>query len=118
MTTTFSKILGEWKERTGWTEKRIAAEVGVSRAAINQWLNDKSSPDIRNLPALGKLLRRDWMELAAIILGEEIAHIKPMRPDLAALLAKVSSLTPSEINRLSDMIEALYPEVRKEKENK
>lgn len=109
---TFRAILQDWKDKTGWSEKRIADAVGVSRAAVNQWLNTKAKPDIENLPALGRLLGYDWRELAAVILGEEMAHEKPMRPDIAELLSKVAPLTPSEVARISDVVEAMHPQVK------
>lgn len=109
---TFRAILQDWKDKTGWSEQKIADQLGVSRAAVNQWLNTKAQPGIENLPALGRLLGRDWRELAAVILGEEVSKDRPMRPDISELLLKVSTLTPAEVGRISDVIDAMHPEVK------
>lgn len=110
----FSQILQEWKERVGWTDQQIADAMvpKVSRAAVNQWINDVHPPDLSNLPALGKLLNRDWVELAAIILGQE-AHRGALTENQARLLAETADMDDEEHRELMALIEILYKRKRK-----
>lgn len=113
----FSQILQEWKDRVGWTDQQIADAMvpPMSRAAVNQWLNDKHPPDLSNLPALGALLGRDWVELAAIILGEKAGRVGGMSQAQASLLAQTGDLSAEQIETLQKLIEVLYPRKPKTK---
>src|SRR5689334_16453299 len=104
---TFQQLFQAWKARTGWSEARIAERLGVSHAAVNQWLNDKARPSLGQLPALAQLMGTTWQELAAIILGEEYAVPEALRPELSALMSDATTLTEDEVNRLRQVIPAI-----------
>lgn len=106
----FQMLITNWKDRTGWTEQRIAASAGVSRVAVNNWINGKSVPELSNIPQVARMLGISWQDLAALILGQEGAAVQTMRPELAALLAKAAPLTDGELNRLTDAVDVLFPE--------
>jgi len=50
-------------ERAGLTQSAVAEELGVSKEAVSQWLNDKSFPRPNKLLQLGKLLRLRFDDL-------------------------------------------------------
>lgn len=104
----FARILGDWKNTTGWTEERISNAVGVSRSAVNQWLNDKAVPDLKQLKPVGKLIGWDWRDLAATILGESTTTMPP-RAKEAELVAKAHTLTDAELDRLIVLANAMFP---------
>lgn len=107
----FPKLLQAWKDRVGWTDQQIAdaMEPPVSRAAVNQWLNGKHPPDLTNLPALAKLLNRDWVDLAAMILGEKAGRVGGMSQAQAALIAQTSGLSDEDMQKIMAVVQALYP---------
>lgn len=114
----FAEIFRDWKRRVNWTEGEIANKVGVSRAAVNQWLNDVSRPSLEQLPKLSDLLGVPVLELAAIILEQPLAGTQGREPaadgeELRALLAKARTLDDAEVARLNKMIEVLYPTAKK-----
>lgn len=53
--------IGKLKEiidGTGWSQAKVAAELGVSPKTLNFWLNRKSYPSIRYIDQIGNLYRR------------------------------------------------------------
>lgn len=55
MSQDFSQRLKDLREQHGYTQDALASELYVSRQAISQWENGKSSPDVDKLVALAKL---------------------------------------------------------------
>lgn len=55
MSQNFSQRLKDLREQHGYTQDALASELYVSRQAISQWENGKSSPDVDKLVALAQL---------------------------------------------------------------
>ena len=55
MEQTLGKRIMENRKRLGWTQDRLAEQMGVSAQAVSKWENDQSCPDISLLPKLAEL---------------------------------------------------------------
>lgn len=55
MEQTLGKRIMENRKRLGWTQDRLAEQLGVSAQAVSKWENDQSCPDISLLPKLAEL---------------------------------------------------------------
>ena len=55
MEQTLGKRIMENRKRLGWTQDRLAEQMGVSAQAVSKWENDQSCPDISLLPKLVEL---------------------------------------------------------------
>ncbi|WP_339216703.1 helix-turn-helix transcriptional regulator [Ornithinibacillus sp. FSL M8-0202] len=44
----------EWIVRSGYTNERLAEELGVSRETVSKWANSKSFPGVKTLWVLAK----------------------------------------------------------------
>lgn len=55
MEQTLGKRIMENRKRLGWTQDRLAEQLGVSAQAVSKWENDQSCPDISLLPRLAEL---------------------------------------------------------------
>lgn len=55
MEQTLGKRIMENRKRLGWTQDRLAEQMGVSAQAVSKWENDQSCPDISLLPRLAEL---------------------------------------------------------------
>lgn len=55
MEQTLGKRIMENRKRLGWTQDRLAEQIGVSAQAVSKWENDQSCPDISLLPKLAEL---------------------------------------------------------------
>jgi len=53
---TLGKIIRNAREKLGWSQARLAREVGVSRAAVGQWENDETAPTRKHAPAVARVL--------------------------------------------------------------
>lgn len=110
----FSQIVQDFKDRTGWTDQRIADALSealgrdVSRAVVNQWRNDKQPPSWEFILPLCKILGLSWQELVAVILGVSVKGM-PERTSDIRMLAKLRTMSDGEANRLVDVAEAMFP---------
>lgn len=114
----FSQILQDFKDRTGWTDQRIAdaltaalgrpPEQAVSRAVVNQWRNDKQPPSWEFILPLCKILGWSWQDLVAVILGVPNKGM-PERNSEARLLAKMRTMNDGQVNQVIDVAEAMFP---------
>jgi transcriptional regulator with XRE-family HTH domain len=50
-----------------YNQTRIAEHVGVTRAAVNDWAHNRTSPGTENLPKLAEILRVDLGDLTRIV---------------------------------------------------
>ena len=55
MEQTLGKRIMENRKRLGWTQDRLAEQMGVFAQAVSKWENDLSCPDITLLPQLARL---------------------------------------------------------------
>ena len=55
-----NKTLGEkikaGRLMAGYTQEKLAEQIGVSRQAVTKWESDKGMPDIDNIKLISKLL--------------------------------------------------------------
>lgn len=63
MSQNFSQRLKDLREQHGYTQDALASELYVSRQAISQWENGKSSPDVDKLVVLAQLYSISVAEL-------------------------------------------------------
>ena len=103
-TTWISRRIREIRERLGWTQEKLAAELGVTQTAVSYWESGKRSPGIDEL-----------IELAAVT-GEELPSLLPpsgRQPIRALLRATAQQLEGAELDealeRLLDRAEQLPP---------
>ena len=72
MEQTLGKRIMENRKRLGWTQDRLAEQMGVSAQAVSKWENDQSCPDISLLPRLAELFGITVDEL----LGHKSAKVR------------------------------------------
>lgn len=53
---TLGQVIRTARERLGWSQDRLAKEVGVSRAAVGQWENDETAPKRALAPKVARAL--------------------------------------------------------------
>lgn len=76
----YIKQIREIREKTGWTQDRIAKELGVSFATINRWLNKRTTPHPSHLKLIDRIF-------------EDIVGIKPVpEVEIRQLIEKIQSL--------------------------
>jgi Zn-dependent peptidase ImmA (M78 family)/DNA-binding XRE family transcriptional regulator len=106
-TTWISRRIREIRERLGWTQARLAAELGVTQTAVSYWESGKRSPGVDEL-----------IELADAT-GEELSSLLPpseRQPIRAILRATAQQLEGTELDEalehLMDQADKLPPPVR------
>ncbi|WP_010094452.1 helix-turn-helix transcriptional regulator [Ornithinibacillus scapharcae] len=57
----------EWIVRSGYTNERLAEELGVSRETVSKWANSKSFPGVKTLWTLSRKFGCKVDELYEII---------------------------------------------------
>jgi len=69
-----SRLVRELRERTGLTQEKFAAKLGVTYPTINRWENGKARPSPLAIQQLKDLLRdmgKDGVDLAEQYFGKD-----------------------------------------------
>ena len=56
MTQTLGMRIRQLRMENGYTQVRLATQLGLTKQAVSKWENDLAYPDILLLPALARLL--------------------------------------------------------------
>lgn len=80
------------------TQTRLGEDVGRTKGAVSQWVNDESEPDLRTL---AKICERLQVSADYLVRGIEARYLDEQT---AAIVARVSSLDESARGGLHELI--------------
>lgn len=99
----FGKTILELRKQKNVTQEELAAELGVTAAAVSKWENNYTLPDILMLCALADYFQVTTDELLGRIGNRKVAVISA---DSAELAAKVKVL----LTQHGFIVKGIYPE--------
>ena len=103
----FPTTLREWREKRGWTQRKLANELhprGVGTSTVKRWEHGKSRPQGENLEALIALMQMDAAQLGLMHkkqgrMEEESASKEGALPLADAIDAKPLSLSRTPVTQ-------------------
>lgn len=106
---TFGQRLRQARDEAGLTQEQLGFEVGVSKASISAWENDRERPSFDNLPRLQAALQRS---LDHLIAGGEADQVQEEPAAWPEQPADMPQLEPdaapiSERDDLANVVEAV-----------
>lgn len=98
--TPFQRWLNTWLEEAHWSAATLAAEVGVSAAAVGRWRRAEAMPGRDNVPALASVtgVRTEFLQRLMLNKGEEEATARTVADYLTYQLP--NRFTLAEARRL------------------
>lgn len=69
-----SRLVRELRQRTGLTQEKFAAKLGVTYPTINRWENGKAKPSplaVQQIKDLLQFMGKDGLDLAELYFGKD-----------------------------------------------
>lgn len=106
---TLSSNIRTAREALGWSQDRLAAEVGVTKATVSAWENGKKWPESPRLPEISRALRTGLDALFGTTVRAPVTPY-PMAPSRANAGVNDSERKPDQPQ---DAIADLSPDARR-----
>ena len=103
MEQTLGKRIMENRKRLGWTQDRLAEQMGVSAQAVSKWENDQSCPDISLLPKLAELFGitvDELLESVVLVSAGLVSPVGVVSAGLPAQAARPRTMTAASSNAM------------------